>query len=63
MNIPINNGSPEPSKGTSVGGANDLTPCYYFQHLFTALPKRTLTNNISELMSWNVEIGEIGEAE
>ncbi len=59
---------------TSVGGAkasanlyslvmtcraNDMNPYYYFQHLFTELPKRSPKDNVSDLMPWNVEISEV----
>ena len=39
--------------------ANDMNPYYYFQHLFTELPKRDLNDDMSDLMPWNVEIGEV----
>lgn len=29
---------------------NDINPYYYFQHLFTELPKRTPTDDLSDLM-------------
>lgn len=38
--------------------ANDMNPYYYFQHLFAELPKRSPTDDVSDLMPWNVEIGE-----
>lgn len=38
--------------------ANDINPYYYFQHLFTELPKRQPTDNMMDLMPWNVELGE-----
>ncbi|WP_156684080.1 IS66 family transposase, partial [Vibrio sp. UCD-FRSSP16_10] len=38
--------------------ANDINPYYYFQHLFTELPKRTPTDDMSDLMPWNIKIGE-----
>lgn len=56
---------------TSVGGAiasanlyslvmtcraNDINPYYYFQHLFTELPKRSPTDEVSDLMPWNVKM-------
>lgn len=58
---------------TSVGGAkasanlyslvmtcraNDINPYYYFQHLFTELPKRQPTDDLTDLMPWNVNISE-----
>ncbi len=39
--------------------ANDMNPYYCFQHLFTELPKRDLNDEMSDLMPWNVEIGEV----
>jgi len=38
--------------------ANDINPYYYFQHLFTELPKRQPTDNMMDLMPWNVALGE-----
>jgi transposase len=58
---------------TSVGGAkasanlyslvmtcraNDLNPYYYFRHLFTELPKRAPSDELSDLLPWNVDLGE-----
>ncbi|MGL5953099.1 MAG: transposase domain-containing protein, partial [Providencia rustigianii] len=34
-------------------------PYYYFQHLFTELPKRSPKDDVSDLMPWNVEISEV----
>jgi transposase len=39
--------------------ANDINPYYYFQHLFTELPKRSSSSDISALMPWNLEISEV----
>lgn len=39
--------------------ANDMNPYYYFQHLFTELPKSDLNDDMSDLMPWKVEIGEV----
>ncbi|WP_407330988.1 IS66 family transposase [Enterovibrio sp. 27052020O] len=59
---------------TSVGGAkasanlyslvmtcraNDINPYYYFRHLFTALPTRSLADDMTDLMPWNVELSGI----
>lgn len=38
--------------------ANDINPYYYFQHLFTELPTRTLSDDMSDLMPWNFVISE-----
>jgi len=58
---------------TSVGGAkasanlyslvmtcraNDLNPYYYFRHLFTELPKRAPLDDMTDLLPWNVDLGE-----
>ena len=58
---------------TSVGGAkasanlyslvmtcraNDINPYYYFQHLFTELPKLGEGEDLSGLMPWNLDFGE-----
>ncbi|HFK5278501.1 transposase domain-containing protein [Providencia rettgeri] len=40
--------------------ANDINPYYYFQHLFTELPKRSPTDEVSDLMPWNVKISGAG---
>ncbi|WP_158174562.1 IS66 family transposase [Grimontia hollisae] len=59
---------------TSVGGAkgsanlyslvmtcraNDINPYYYFRHLFTELPKRSVVDDMSDLMPWNVDLSGI----
>ncbi|MGI2215041.1 IS66 family transposase [Shewanella oncorhynchi] len=59
---------------TSVGGAkasanlyslvmtcraNDINPYYYFRHLFTELPKRSVADDMSDLMPWNVDLSGI----
>ncbi|UCX04523.1 transposase domain-containing protein [Shewanella glacialimarina] len=38
--------------------ANDLNPYYYFRHLFTELPKRAPSDELSDLLPWNVDLGE-----
>ncbi|MBF4227783.1 IS66 family transposase, partial [Vibrio anguillarum] len=58
---------------TSVGGAkasanlyslvmtcraNDINPYFYFVHLFRELPKRSSSDDLTDLMPWNVEIRE-----
>ncbi|MDH5980437.1 IS66 family transposase, partial [Vibrio aestuarianus] len=58
---------------TSVGGAkasanlyslvmtcraNDINPYFYFLHLFRELPKRSSSDDLTDLMPWNVEIRE-----
>lgn len=59
---------------TSVGGAkasanlyslvmtcraNDINPYYYFRHLFTELPKRSVDDDMSDLMPWNIDFSGI----
>lgn len=59
---------------TSVGGAkasanlyslvmtcraNDINPYYYFRHLFAELPKRSLADDMSDLMPWNVDLSSV----
>ena len=38
--------------------ANDINPYYYFQHLFTELPKRKSEDDLTDLMPWNLDLGE-----
>lgn len=38
--------------------ANDINPYYYFQSLFTELPKREPADDMSDLMPWLVEISD-----
>jgi len=38
--------------------ANDLNPYYYFRHLFTELPKRAPLDDMTDLLPWNVDLGE-----
>ena len=59
---------------TSVGGAkasanlyslvmtcraNDINPYYYFRHLFTELPTRSLADDMSDLMPWKVDLNGV----
>lgn len=39
--------------------ANDISPYYYFRHLFTELPKRLPTDDLTDLMPWNVDLSNI----
>ena len=39
--------------------ANDITTYYYFRHLFTELPKRSLADDLSDLMPWNVNLSSV----
>ena len=39
--------------------ANDISPYYYFRHLFTELPKRLPTDDLTDLMPWNVELSNL----
>ena len=39
--------------------ANDISPYYYFRHLFTELPKRLPTDNLTDLMPWNVDLSNL----
>ncbi len=58
---------------TSVGGAkasanlyslvmtcraNDINPYYYFRHLFAELPKRSPSDDMSDLMPWGVDLSD-----
>lgn len=38
--------------------ANDINPYFYFVHLFRELPKRSPSDDLTDLMPWNVEISE-----
>ncbi len=38
--------------------ANDINPYYYFQNLFTDLPKRKSEEDLTDLMPWNLDLGE-----
>ncbi|MBD1569770.1 IS66 family transposase [Aliivibrio sp. S10_S31] len=38
--------------------ANDINPYYYFQYLFTELPKRDPADDMSDLMPWLVEMSD-----
>lgn len=59
---------------TSVGGAkananlyslvmtcraNDINPYYYFRLLFIELPKRSLADDMSDLMPWNIDLSSV----
>ncbi|OOE39547.1 IS66 family transposase [Salinivibrio kushneri] len=59
---------------TSVGGAkasanlyslvmtcraNDINPYYYFRHLFAELPKRSPSDDMSDLMPWCVDLSDV----
>lgn len=37
---------------------NDINPYYYFQHIFNELSKRQLTDDLTDLMPWNLNINE-----
>ncbi len=38
--------------------ANGINPYYYFQHLFTELPKCQSSDNLTDLMPWNMKSSE-----
>lgn len=38
--------------------ANDINPYYYFLHLFQELPMRVAGADLTDLLPWNVELGE-----
>ncbi|MGF1689265.1 transposase domain-containing protein, partial [Photobacterium japonica] len=38
--------------------ANDINPYYYFLHLFRELPQRASGTDLTNLLPWNVELGE-----
>ncbi|WP_164831608.1 transposase domain-containing protein, partial [Salinivibrio socompensis] len=39
--------------------ANDINPYYYFRHLFAELPKRSPSDDMSDLMPWCMELSDV----